>query len=183
MARHGAVRVNVTPPTLVPIRGALFRVSARARAEEKENDYPFESIDFCHIFHDGETVFQLSFSLILLLLPLSLFVCWPTTSVLFDTLSPPLPCPLFLKHTMRFAVCVAAVGLVMSTGAQVRRGVLSARKFVSRGRLWLSTFLSTAPLLPTPRAWQINARAHSKHSHLHTQAWPEFIDKLKQVRG
>jgi hypothetical protein len=90
-----------------------------ARTEEKENDYSFDSIDFCHIFHDGKTDFQLSFSLFWFLLPLSLFVCWRTTSVLFYTLSPPLPRPLFLKHSMRFAVCVTALGLVMASGAQI----------------------------------------------------------------
>lgn len=76
-------------------------------------------LNFATFFYDGKTDFQLSISLFWFLLPLSLFVCWLTTSALFGTLSPPLPRPLFLKHTMRFAVCVAAVGLVMATGAQV----------------------------------------------------------------
>lgn len=43
-ARHGMVRVNVSPLTLDPFRGALLCVSARA--EEKKNDYPFEVIDY-----------------------------------------------------------------------------------------------------------------------------------------
>ena len=93
---------------------------------------------------------------------------------------PPFPRPLFLKHTMRFAVCVAAVGLVMATGAQVRRGALSAHKLCQQEASLAVYFFVNCPCFPHPtRPTYKRTRSLKTLSHTHRPG-PSLLTSLSR---
>jgi hypothetical protein len=139
-------------------------------------------LNFATFFYDGKTDFQLSISLFWFLLPLSLFVCWLTTSF-FLARFPPLPPP-SLPQTHHAFCCLCGC----CRPCDGHRGAGTTRRFeraqvVSAGGVSGCLLFCQLPLFSPPHTPDIQTHTLTQNTLTHTQAWPEFIDKLKQVRG
>lgn len=176
------MRVNVSPLTLVPFRGAHLCV--RSRAEEKENDYPYEKLAMTsilpHFFMTAKLISNCLFHFFGSCCHCRfLFVCWLTTSFFLARYPPPPPPSLPQTYHAFCCLCGRCRPCDGHRGAGMTRRFERAQ-VVSTGGCLLFCQL---PLFSPPHTPDIQTHTLTQNTLTHTQAWPEFIDKLKQVRG